>query len=279
VDHSPTQTVDRIVGMRLAQFQRATGLPVVFGGAAATHRAGRKLRIGHVRGTLGTGLLDLDVRAGRGLGGSAMVSGSLRLVHDYASTTAITHDFDGIVVQQERISSIFALPILVGRSVEAVVYGAVRGPQYIGDVVVERAVGFGLRLQTELAGLLATPTTPAAEDVPLRHTRAAIAELTDLARATPDAARRSMIDRLVAELTLVVGDDRTPRSGPGSRSLAPREIDVLHLVAVGMSNAEVAASLGLTTETVRSYLQSAMRKLGVGNRTAAVHIARQHGLL
>jgi DNA-binding CsgD family transcriptional regulator len=278
-DHSPTQSVDRIVGMRLRQFQQATRLPVVFGGATAAHRLGRKLRIGHVRGTIGHGLVDLSVGAGRGLGGSAIVSASLRMVQDYASTRSITHDFDGIVVHQEQISSIFAMPVVVGGSVEAIIYGAVRGPHPIGDVILERATTFGASLEEELAGILTAPASNSAKTASLWHTQAAIAELADLAKSTSDKARRSSIDRLIGELQAIVGDDLAPVAMGGSRPLAPREIDVLRLVAVGMANAEVAASLGLTRETVRAYLRNAMRKLNVGNRTAAVHVASQLGML
>jgi LuxR family transcriptional regulator, regulator of acetate metabolism len=273
-DDSPAHTVDRVVGLRLRQFQRATGLPVVFGGATAGDRSGRRLRISHTLGTLGTGLLDLDVRSGRGLGGSAIETGSVRRVRDYASTTAITHDFDGVVVQQERIGSIVALPIMVGRTVEAVIYGGMRGREQIGDLVVDRATSFAARLQSQLGTLLATRT---AEPPALRHTRAAITELAELAGATRDGARRAEIERLVAGLRALAPAE--PDVPPAAHPLAPRELDVLRLVAVGMANREVAAALGLTTETVRSYLRAAMRKLGVGNRTAAVHAARQRGAL
>lgn len=43
--------------------------------------------------------------------------------------------------------------------------------------------------------------------------------------------------------------------------------------------AEIAHAFGLTVETVKSYLRSAMRKLGVRNRTRAVLAARAAGLL
>jgi DNA-binding CsgD family transcriptional regulator len=61
--------------------------------------------------------------------------------------------------------------------------------------------------------------------------------------------------------------------------LAPRELDALRLVAVGASNVEIAAQLGLSPETVKAYLRTAMRKLDVHNRTAAVHAARLAGIL
>jgi LuxR family transcriptional regulator, regulator of acetate metabolism len=279
-DNSLTRTVDRLVGLRLRQFQQATGLPAVFGGATAPRQGERELRIGHARGTLGSSLIGLHVGAGRGLGGSALVSGVLRVVRDYASARAITHDFDGIVVQQERMSSLFALPIMTGGVVGGIVYGAVRGPHRIGDVVLERATAFGASLERELTGLLTSPAPHSTDPDPagLRHARAAVGELTELARTTGDAAVRRKLDQLIVDLRSVV-DDVEPAGEDEQRYLAPREAEVLRLVAVGMANVQVGAALGLSTETVRAYLRSAMRKLDVHNRTAAVHTARRRGLI
>ncbi|WP_433038450.1 response regulator transcription factor [Actinomycetospora sp. CA-053990] len=48
---------------------------------------------------------------------------------------------------------------------------------------------------------------------------------------------------------------------------------------MGHANGEVGARLGLTVETVKSYLKSAMAKLGSRTRGEAVHRARAGGLL
>jgi DNA-binding CsgD family transcriptional regulator len=61
---------------------------------------------------------------------------------------------------------------------------------------------------------------------------------------------------------------------PAPGVLAPRERDVLRIAAVGASNVEIAAELGLSPQTVKAYMRAAMRKLGVHNRTAALHAAR-----
>ena len=50
--------------------------------------------------------------------------------------------------------------------------------------------------------------------------------------------------------------------------LSPREREVAGLVARGMTNAEIARSLGLSASTVKHYVESAMRKAGVSNRVA-----------
>jgi len=275
IDEPLTQSVDRILGLRLAQFQRATRLPVVFAGATRARPTGLELRIGHARGVLGPGLVDLQVRAGRGLGGSVLASSELRTVHDYASTPSITHDFDDVVVHQEHLGSIFALPVLAGGRIRAVVYGAIRGRQRIGDVILDQATAFATSLRREFDALLAPP----AEPDPLPHTRLALRELRTLSASTADPARRAQLDQLIAQLRCLTGDDRAGAPVGERRPLAPREADVLELVALGMTNREVAGSLGLSDETVRAYLRSAMRKLGVGTRTGAVHAARSLGCL
>ena len=61
--------------------------------------------------------------------------------------------------------------------------------------------------------------------------------------------------------------------------LSPRELDVLALVAVGCGNAEVGRRLGLLPETVKSYLRSAMSKLGTHSRMETVVAARRGGFL
>ena len=61
--------------------------------------------------------------------------------------------------------------------------------------------------------------------------------------------------------------------------LSARELEVLSLVARGASNKEVARSLYLSEATVKSHLIHLFGKLGVTDRTAAVTVALQHGLL
>jgi DNA-binding NarL/FixJ family response regulator len=61
-------------------------------------------------------------------------------------------------------------------------------------------------------------------------------------------------------------------------ALAPRELDVLRLVAKGYRNAEVAELLGMTANTVGSYIKSIYRKLGVSSRAEAALEASRLGL-
>ena len=62
-------------------------------------------------------------------------------------------------------------------------------------------------------------------------------------------------------------------------SLSSREIEVLELVASGLSNTEVASTLFVSETTVKSHLAHIFTKLGVASRTAAISAARQRGIL
>jgi DNA-binding CsgD family transcriptional regulator/tetratricopeptide (TPR) repeat protein len=61
--------------------------------------------------------------------------------------------------------------------------------------------------------------------------------------------------------------------------LTPREVEVLGLVAEGLTNPQVAQRLFLSPRTVQRHLNSVYRKLGVSSRTAATRLALEHGLL
>ena len=73
--------------------------------------------------------------------------------------------------------------------------------------------------------------------------------------------------------------DADPAPLPGLEHLTPRQIEVLRLVARGMTNAEIADSLFLSRRTVHAHLRSIFHKLEVGHRSAATRFAIQHGLL
>lgn len=61
--------------------------------------------------------------------------------------------------------------------------------------------------------------------------------------------------------------------------LSPREVDVLRLVAQGLSNGEIGLRLHITEATVKTHLLRAFAKLDVTDRTAAVTTAMAAGLL
>jgi DNA-binding NarL/FixJ family response regulator len=68
--------------------------------------------------------------------------------------------------------------------------------------------------------------------------------------------------------------DALARSG-----LTRREYEVIRYAAQGRTNPEIAESTGLTRNTVKTYLQSALHKLGARNRVEAIVKASEAGLL
>jgi DNA-binding NarL/FixJ family response regulator len=65
----------------------------------------------------------------------------------------------------------------------------------------------------------------------------------------------------------------------GPERLTAREIEVLQLIADGLSNKSIAARLGISDQTVKFHVSSIYGKLGAINRTDAVRRAVRRGLL
>jgi two-component system, NarL family, response regulator LiaR len=62
-------------------------------------------------------------------------------------------------------------------------------------------------------------------------------------------------------------------------SITPRELEVLELIARGMSNREIAAKLYVSENTVKTHSSRVFDKLGARRRTQAVQLGKQFGLL
>ncbi|MFB9368557.1 response regulator [Kitasatospora albolonga] len=63
-----------------------------------------------------------------------------------------------------------------------------------------------------------------------------------------------------------------------AEALTPRELEVFQQVALGRSNAEIAAALFITPETVKTYVSRILAKLGLRDRVQAVVLAHRTGL-
>jgi DNA-binding NarL/FixJ family response regulator len=62
-------------------------------------------------------------------------------------------------------------------------------------------------------------------------------------------------------------------------ALTPREVEVLGFVARGLANKEIAGKLGTASGTVKMHVQNILSKLGASDRTHAVTIAIERGIL
>ena len=80
--------------------------------------------------------------------------------------------------------------------------------------------------------------------------------------------------RIAAKLVSNVAQRRGVRG-----LLSPRERGVLRLVAAGLSNRQIAETLGISERTVKFHVRAIFNKLGADNRAQAVALAAERGLL
>ena len=85
-------------------------------------------------------------------------------------------------------------------------------------------------------------------------------------------------------MTRILLEDMLPESQPADKedawgSLSEREQEVLKMVALGHTSAEIAKQLNLSAKTVETYRARGMEKLGLRTRAALVKFALQEGLI
>ena len=252
----------------LPVLRRGTGLPVVFGGAV---RASGRLHYSELSGAGTDAIRGLVVQPGRGLGGQALTSARPAWVPDYLAAGGISHDYDE-AVRAEGLKAIVAVPVVVEGQTRGVVLGGLRRSLALGERTVDafarvadraagriRARDEARRSALDLADARDAAAAGGAAAPPWAEVRALNAELRSLAGALGDSDLR---DRLLDVCTRMDAAAAPPQSAP------PPPPPATHL-----------PRLRLGPETVKSYLRSAMRRLGVHTRTEAVAEARRRGLL
>ena len=64
-----------------------------------------------------------------------------------------------------------------------------------------------------------------------------------------------------------------------ARGITPRELEILQLIADGLSTREMAERLFVSENTIKTHCSRVFDKLGAGRRTQAVQLGKQHGLI
>jgi HD-GYP domain-containing protein (c-di-GMP phosphodiesterase class II) len=113
------------------------------------------------------------------------------------------------------------------------------------------------------------------EPRPHRPARSASDAATEL-RAEVKAGR---LDADAAGAVLAAAGHRARRRREGPAGLTAREVDVLRLVAQGLSSKEIAARLVISPKTARNHIEHIYVKIGASSRATASLFAMQHGLL
>jgi DNA-binding NarL/FixJ family response regulator len=97
------------------------------------------------------------------------------------------------------------------------------------------------------------------------------------------AAGQSVMSADIQQKLLAAALDSSPPAAPAAEAALPdglttREVEVLKLIASGLSNREIATRLYVTEATVKSHINRLFAKAGVTHRAQAVQYAYEHGL-
>jgi len=97
------------------------------------------------------------------------------------------------------------------------------------------------------------------------------------------AAGRTHLDPAIQQRLVAAVLEAQPRRAapaePLPDDLSPREVEVLKLIAAGLSNAEIAVALFLSNATVKTHINRIFSKTGARDRAQAVRYAYQHGMV
>lgn len=276
-----------LVAQAVRELADRTRFPVAFGGL---YEDGA-VSVTSIVGARTRSIEGLKVRPERGLGGRAMMELRPRMTSDYGASQVITHDYDGFILG-EGLRTLLAIPIIVEGRSRGVLYAGAWARSPVGGVTtapavtIAESVAVELRIRDEVERRLQASSTPSptltASD--REELRESFAELRSISAEIADAQLRVRLQQLETRLLAFANGQTPPATGPVTSpiptvQLSPRETDVLACAALGCTNAEIAARLGLREATVKAYLGTAMSKLDASTRHAAVARARRAGIL
>lgn len=284
MDQQRLRDDDDVIVSALNSVKNATGIPVTM---YATCTDEGKLQISKWVGLRTPALHNLEIDLGCGVGGRVMSTRRPVGVSDYTRAKSISHEFDRHV-RDEGLHSIVAMPVIVCRDVRGVLYAGVHSRARMGDKVLEevtmtaRCLEQDLAINEALRKAEAGRTSPGSA-APAPKMRAMNGAEWEQVRSTHSKLRmlanRIEDDELRRDLEVLCDQMVSPVRVKQTTKLSARELDVLACVALGHTNVEAAAEMGIGAETVKSYLRSVMRKLGAHTRYEAVNAARRIGAL
>jgi DNA-binding NarL/FixJ family response regulator len=213
-------------------------------------------QLGPAEATARAGALELLVRAHAARGDTAAAEGHLHTLERIASALG---------TDPSLASAAAARGILLRQRGELA--AAIACFESAADIFQQTGAPFETaRNRLDLAALLAdTGRGDAAE----RHARLAV-EAFDTLGARGEAERGRRLLRTLGA---------AGRTRAHSPSLTARQVEILRLVAQGMSNGEIAARLRLSEHTVKRHVANLLTRLGLSSRAAAVAFAAREGLL
>src|SRR5579859_5408012 len=267
----------------------ATGAEMAFIGIP---RGQGSIVLGHSVHSATSALDGVVIPAGWGLGGKVLASHRPHWVSDYPNATNITHlpQVDASVAA-EGLHAILGVPIVHEDRFLGVLYAGHHDVETFGDRTIDAMIAAAQRLAgalvfaeerrriaaelneavgARLAALEAGVRSLASEPGLDRRLRL---RLNVLERQANEAAARLRLS------LRVLNSPARPDADRERYGITAREFDVLRRVALGERNAEIAAAINISRNTVKSYLQSASQKLGARNRVEAVARAGEAGLL
>jgi DNA-binding CsgD family transcriptional regulator len=201
----------------------------------------------------------LVVHPGDGVASRVLNLGGAVTLKNYALESGSSEHLIDVFAHQEGAYGMLAVPINRDGVIIGVLYAGVRRPEYIGD-----RGRTGLHNLAKLFGatlpLRAQPSDLATDE---KHAHSSVHDAT-----LPGCCKTKESGNGSTHLPVLLGGD-----------LSDREKSILRLLSEGIPTKEIASTEFLAVNTVRSYIQSALWKLGANSRLQAVAIAREVGLI
>lgn len=189
----PSETFRRVV----SRVPEQVGVPKAFAGILQPEG---NMRIEYMAGMAGDALRDLRIDRGRGLGGQVLDTSRPGWVRDYAQAVGITHHYDSLVVDEEKIRGLIAVPVFNGDELYGVLYAANTEPTDFGDRAATALLDSARRASVALS--IAERSRHAAEIAAMEERRRIALDLHDSVGATLfalTASVRSLVDDMSAD--------------------------------------------------------------------------------